>query len=106
MENKKPNCFYCKEGFYLNKKKKKAGCEPCFTGCSHCIGPTLSECSQTMPNFFYNTKSLKIEQCGDGCERCFSSTECSICSDLYYSKSDPVKKAIEKKEKEDEKKKN
>ena len=98
MEKKEPNCFYCKEGFYLNKTKKKTSCKPCFSGCRHCIGPNLSQCSETMPNFFYNTKSLKIEQCQTGCERCFSPTECSICSDFFYSKSDPSHPKEESKE--------
>ena len=96
MANNTPDCFYCKEGYYLDSSSEASKCLPCFSGCRHCLGPSLSECSETMPNFFYNNKTQKIEQCGDGCQRCFSATECSICADYYYSKKDPSKKTEDK----------
>ena len=88
MAGQQPDCFYCKEGFYLQKGQTpgESVCKPCFSGCQRCLGPALSECSDVMPNFFYNTKSKKIEQCADGCQSCFSSTECSICAQGFYSK--------------------
>jgi hypothetical protein len=46
-----------------------------------------------MPNFFFNTKSKKIEQCDDGCQRCVSTKQCSICSDFYYAKGEIEDKA-------------
>lgn len=91
MENLKPSCFYCKEGYRLDKSTKDYSCIPCSTGCRRCIGSGMSQCSETMPGFFYSSKSKAIEPCGEGCHRCYSKTECSVCKDGFYSKLPEIK---------------
>ena len=77
MENKKPKCFFCKEGYYLDRGSPEGECKPCLKGCARCIGATLSKCSDTLPGFFYDPESNSLDQCDKSCTRCHSKDKCS-----------------------------
>ena len=104
MENRKPNCFVCNEGFFLDKSTSKHSCQPCAEGCGRCVGSTLSKCSETLPSFFYNSKTHNIGKCGDGCHRCFSPTECSVCADEFYSDTNRLEEVTKDNKSKDKKK--
>lgn len=100
MENQQPKCFFCKEGYYLDKADGDQ-CKACSTGCARCIGPELGQCSSAQPGYFYDGDSNSIMKCDDSCHRCHSATSCAVCSEGYYSKRDE-KVEVKESEKKDE----
>ena len=98
MEKKKAKCFFCKEGFYLDRNTAGGDCKPCISGCSRCIGGNLGECSDTLPGYFYNEETQNLDSCDDSCTRCHSKNECSMCAEGFFSR------RVEEKAKDDGKK--
>lgn len=96
MENKRPKCFFCKEGYYIDRESPNGQCKPCLQGCSRCIGGSLSECSDTLPGYFFSDESNTLEKCDTSCTRCHSKNKCSMCAEGYFAKRE------EKVEKKDE----
>ena len=97
MEKKKPKCFFCKEGYYLDKSTPQGSCKPCVQGCSRCIGGSLAQCSDTLPGYFFNSETKLLDKCDESCTRCHSKNECSMCAEGYFSRRE---EKVEKKEKD------
>ena len=63
-----PQCFYCKDGFYLKTNSKgKAQCKACVEGCRVCIGPETADCEQMEDFYYYNEGLEKLEKCDESC---------------------------------------
>ena len=95
MENKTPKCFFCKEGFYLDKTSPQGECKPCVQGCSRCIGGSLKQCSDTLPGYFYDQEIKGLTKCDESCARCHSKNECSMCAEGFFARRE---EKVEKKE--------
>lgn len=74
----------CSESKYPNDTSKT--CEPCFTSCLHCYGPSDKDCTECKEGFSKDTLGrCKEKECSIGsylnieCIKCHES--CSTCSD-------------------------
>ncbi|CAD8173047.1 unnamed protein product [Paramecium pentaurelia] len=74
----------CEQRYYANQQYQI--CEPCFTGCLECVGPSHQQCVLCEPNYL-----LSDNQCLPYCPYKyyynFLSTKCEYCDDFIYKNS-------------------
>lgn len=73
-------CFICEKDFY----SVDGVCTPCADVCSHCDGPTVDDCIECDPGFYFSESFSACYKCDDSCATCQSSGSCTTCATGYY----------------------
>jgi hypothetical protein len=81
------DCLSCNPYFYFTRNSPEltlGTCKACFSDlCLSCSGPGANDCFLPKNGYYIDSSSgtNEIKKCPDGCDKCESATNCTLCRD-------------------------